>query len=1054
MYFSTSIKSVVSSFISVFITLIIFISETKSQNLVTWVGGISTDYFNAKNWSDTTLVFSNMNNNHLTIGAGSPNACSLVGGNSSNVAYRPGKLNVASNGIFTCNGAVYPNNSDSLNGTVIINAVADFNNRNILYIGNKANCNLTINGGKLTSKNGTLMATGTGGSATVTLNGGSLTVGSGGANMDLTIANATGLTAQLNINGGAVTVARNLLIGTGGRINITGIGYLKVAGDKRVQLNGLITDGRLTCTAAKTLSVTYDGTNTIAAIPRNGNSMITEYPDSVVLKTGNLVCVVEKSSGNILSYRFKGVETVANKPSNTKKYMYHDFTTSYGFETIWGATYEVVEDTTDFAHIVIKRPYTPSIGHFTPCDAELHYALKKDDNAVYVYSKLEHKPNYPKFDIGSWRQVWWIAYDANGVNLCERIYTDSLRSWQMPSNYDYSQGVGSNGPQEIIRLTTGVRAGKLDGKYQYSVKFWDTPLWGHASNINNIGSWCVNTSCEYYNEGPMYHELNAAAGIIHQCMNGVHYGAGGIFADTLTSWIKVFGPYLLLITDKSTGDSNWLAAKQRQEQEKALWPYSWVKDTVAYPKANARGTVSGKYVIVDVLKPNQTAANAWVGVTNLDDGAVGFQFECKDYQYWVRADANGNFSIPNIRPGTYSLFAFVDGVVGEYRLDNVVVTAGNTTTVGTLTNTVNRTYGNLLWEIGTPDRTAQEFKMGDFDYSEGNIQFKFRDSFPNTIEYTVANNNYSKVLPYAHTRYPDTAAVPNIGDSWKWRLKFNLPAGFSTSGNARLTIAFASTDHAQEWIYVNNENSLFTSFYPDYGDGNAFLRQTNYAKYSYKQILIPMNKFIVGANTITLVMPSGSGWVSHHMYDYISLEANVAVLPVTLLSFTANKLNSNTAINLKWVTTSEINSSFFEVEKSADAIVFSAIGKVAAKATTNATTNYTFIDNYPLNGNNYYRLKQVDVDGKYVYSETRLVSNNSVNSQLVIYPNPAKNFVVIKTNEVIETIEIIDAAGKVQITKVNVGSKEIRVDVSKLATGTYVVKAKSGSKCSTEYFAK
>ncbi|MBC7588200.1 MAG: hypothetical protein H7178_07550, partial [Chitinophagaceae bacterium] len=181
---------------------LVFLNKAASQNFVNWVGGVSTDYFNANNWSDNTMVFSNMNNNYLTIGAGNPNNCLLVGGNASNVAYRPGRLNVASNGIFTCNGAVYPNSSDSLNGTVTINSAADFNNRNILYIGNKANCNLTINGGKLSSKNGVFIATGTGGSATVTLNGGNLNVGGGGVNMDLSIANAAGLTGLLNIYGG------------------------------------------------------------------------------------------------------------------------------------------------------------------------------------------------------------------------------------------------------------------------------------------------------------------------------------------------------------------------------------------------------------------------------------------------------------------------------------------------------------------------------------------------------------------------------------------------------------------------------------------------------------------------------------------------------------------------------------------------------------------------------------------------------------------------------------------------------------------------------------
>jgi len=253
-----------ASIIVLCIVLSVFFTNTKTQaqNLVNWIGGTSTDYFTATNWSDNTIVFSNMNNVYLTIGAGSPNNPTLIGGNNSNTAYRPGKLNVTSTGIFTCNGAVYPNNSDSLNGTVYINAAADFNDRNILYIGNKANCNLTINGGKLSSKNGTFIATGTGGSATVVLNGGSLNVGGGGANMNLSIANATGLSASLTINGGAVTVAGTLSIGTGGHITITGIGYLKVAGDKQTQLNGLITSGQLTCTAGKTLAVTYDGTYT------------------------------------------------------------------------------------------------------------------------------------------------------------------------------------------------------------------------------------------------------------------------------------------------------------------------------------------------------------------------------------------------------------------------------------------------------------------------------------------------------------------------------------------------------------------------------------------------------------------------------------------------------------------------------------------------------------------------------------------------------------------------------------------------------------------------
>lgn len=866
--------------------LVFLCTYTKSiaQTHVYWNGNVSADYFDANNWTPATDT-KNLGSEVLMVGLGNPNNCLHKGGTLNNVSYRPSKLNTLTGSVFTIQGIVYPWASDSLNGQVDLVLNADLSIRNIGYIGRNSAAVFNISGtASFSTKYALHLGYGNAGSqAIVNISGGSISPGT-----DLSIANGLGLTAQLNITGGAVNVTNgNLFVGAGGRIFISGVGMMAIKGDKTLEINSLINNGQLTTVAGKTLSVIFDGVNTIVRLPVNLNSMIQEFSDSVVLKTGNIVCVLDKNTGNIISYRFKGVETVANKPSYNKKYMYHDFTTSKGFETIWGCNYEIVQDSVDFAHVVFKRPYTPSIGHVTPCDAELHYALKKDDQAVYVYSKLEHKPNYPRFDLGSWRQVWWTPYDDQGVNLAERIYTDSLRSWEMPSQYDYSQSTGSGGPVEIVKLTTGIRSGKFDGKYEYSMKFWENPLWGHASNKNNIGLWCINASCEYYNEGPMYHELNAAAGIIHQCMNGVHYNAGGIDADTLTSWTKVFGPYLLMITDKTTGDLNWAAAKQRQLAERDLWPYNWVKDTVAYPLASKRGSITGKFQLSDALKSSLKGNATWIGVTSLADGATNFQFECKDYQYWEKTDAQGNFNIKNIRPGTYTLFAFSDSATGEFRMDNVNVTAGGITSLGTLTRTVDRNYGTLLWEIGMPNRMANEFKMGDFDYSEGMVQNKFKDSFPNPIEYNVSENNWAKKIPYVQTKYPDTAANANAGNIWKWRINFAMPTVLPSAGNARLTIAYAGNDNAQQWIYLNNENSLLTSYYPSNGGGNGFIRQTNYAKYSVKEILIPMNKFVPGNNILTLVMPSNQGWVSHIMYDYISLEANVKLPAINISSSTS-----------------------------------------------------------------------------------------------------------------------------------------------------------------------
>ena len=231
------------------------------------------------------------------------------------------------------------------------------------------------------------LATGTGGSATVTVSGGSLNAGAGGSNMDLNLANGAGLTAQLNITGGTVRIGRNLNIGTGGRIFISSIGLLQIAGDKTAQLNALVADGRLTCTAGKTLNITYDGANTVVTIPQNPNSMMREYSDYITLNNGTIFATIDKNTSNIISLKVNGVETIAT--SGNKKYAYYDFTTSYGFETMFGMTLSVLQDTNDIIEVSFKRPYTPSAGHVTPCDADIHYVLKKGDKVDAVVLSVD-----------------------------------------------------------------------------------------------------------------------------------------------------------------------------------------------------------------------------------------------------------------------------------------------------------------------------------------------------------------------------------------------------------------------------------------------------------------------------------------------------------------------------------------------------------------------------------------------------------------------------------------------------------------------------------------
>jgi hypothetical protein len=825
-----------------------------------WTGSVSTDFYDVNNWDNPSINFASLSSSNLIIGAGTPNNPINVGHSGNDViAKRPSTLttNVGANIIVT--GTFFPNGVSNLNGTITLNGNANFNNRNYVYLGKGAAGTLNINSGSAASKNTFYIGNAAGGNGLVNVNGGTLYSSS-----YLEVGNGTGNpTGNLNITGGTVDVATAVNIGTNGHIFISGIGQLIVTGDKTTALQAYITSGKITCTSGKTLDVVYNGTRTSVNIHQDPNSMLREYPSYITLDNGTLIAKIDKNTSNLISLKINGVETLYQSTSTSRTGGYYDFVTSQGFEQIRGATFSVKEETADYIDISLFRPYTPGT-NVTRCDADIHYVLKKGDAGLYTYSILKHKATYPDFDLGSWRQVLWIDN-----TITDKICVNDLKTWEMPQPTD---AWSATSIPEIIKIDSGVRAGKYDGKYEFSENLIDLKAYGHTTDKNSLGIWAVTANHEYFNSGPTHHDLNAAAGIIHICMNGVHYNSKGFQVLQGEEWSKIYGPYLIYANQKSTAAANWDDAKARAAKDETEWPFSWLTNTPEYPLAAGRGNIIGNFAINDPYKPAVTGKNAWIGVTKLSNDSEGqWQFEEENYQYWVKTDASGNFDIKNVRPGTYTLFAYSDGVTGEFSMANVTVTAGGTNNLGTVEWSIPRTNGDLIWEIGVPNRTAAEYKFGDFDYCEGFVQKKFDAVFTNPIVYNVADKNWNTALPYVHSKYYN--ADGTIAGNWIWKINFDLPAGMPTTGNAKLTIAYASADHAQQWIYINTGSGTPISYYPAIADGNAFLRQSNHAKYTTSVVNIPMSKLHSGSNYIQLVMPSNSGDVSHLMYDYISFEA-------------------------------------------------------------------------------------------------------------------------------------------------------------------------------------
>lgn len=114
-------------------------------------------------------------------------------------------------------------------------------------------------------------------------------------------------------------------------------------------------------------------------------------------------------------------------------------------------------------------------------------------------------------------------------------------------------------------------------------------------------------------------------------------------------------------------------------------------------------------------------------------------------------------------------------------------------------------------------------------------------------------------------------------------------------------------------------------------------------------------------------------------------------LPIELATFSATLVNKQ--VDVKWTTQAEINNHYFTIERSADNVTFSELGRVDGAGNTTTTQNYSFTDFHPLTGVSYYRLKQTDYDGKCAYFPVSVIRNIRKGTFLV-YPNPSTSQVV------------------------------------------------------------
>lgn len=161
-------------------------------------------------------------------------------------------------------------------------------------------------------------------------------------------------------------------------------------------------------------------------------------------------------------------------------------------------------------------------------------------------------------------------------------------------------------------------------------------------------------------------------------------------------------------------------------------------------------------------------------------------------------------------------------------------------------------------------------------------------------------------------------------------------------------------------------------------------------------------------------------------------------LPVELIHF--NGIRSGQNIKLEWATASEINSDYFQVEHSIDGVEFSGIGTVRSNGNTNQRMDYQFTDVNVRDQPNYYRLKMVDFDGSFEYSNSILVSPDFSEARLLLYPNPTADRLQIEgvLPQFIADIKLYNLSG--QLVMSVSPEDQLTISLADLPMGYYLIK--------------
>lgn len=603
---------------------------------------------------------------------------------------------------------------------------------------------------------------------------------------------------------------------------------------------------------------------------------LVKTPTGYTLANGVVSAEIDAQSAAVLALKYKGIAMLGVGDKENGYWSLPGTQMHFGANPVVTVLDDPAANHGERATISCRFAYDGG-RNTVPADVDIHYSLARGSSAIYLEAIWEHKPEYPELSF----PVGRFAAKLND-QVFDWMTVDARRNMMMITAYDWDHGTVMN-MKEARQMNSGILKGQVEHKYDYSAVQFDTPAYGWSSTSDHVGLWVVTANFDYMSGGPTKLELIThrdatfttsltapAAPTLLYVWKGPHYGGTELVVSKGEEWTKTIGPFLLYCNSGPSPDAMWHDALAKASSEAKQWPYAWAA-APGYPAAAQLGGVAGRILLHDPQAPAEKMQHLLVGLAHPDytlanGRTVDWQHDGKYYQYWVRADAQGNFKIAGVRPGTYTLHAFADGVLGEYAKADVTVAVGKTIQIGPLVWTPVR-YGRQIWQIGYPDRTSGEFFNGDHYWRWG-IYNEYPKQFPKDVNYTIGKSDFHKDWNMMQVPHATDDSGSSRGTATTWTVNFNLPK--DEHGKATLRLAFAGTEARSLTIAVNGKEAGVITGLPN---TSAIHRDSDRGYWEERDVSFDAALLKKGGNSLQLTVPAGPV-MNGVQYDYLRLEVD------------------------------------------------------------------------------------------------------------------------------------------------------------------------------------